>query len=119
MTYRAKVAKDVDCEHINAVNTAKFTYDSETETGDSDTDSATVKIKKPECDLPNSIPETGPVEIVLAIIIVLGITGGGFYFYRSRKTLNALKSQVASGDKTNQGPTTPTTPTTPQTPVQQ
>ena len=124
ITYNAQVEKSIDCDHIEAVNTATLTYDSETTSGDNFTDSATVKIQKAECNLPKSIPETGPVEIILAIIIVLGIAGGGFYFYRSRKTLKSVKNQVSGsdGNQDQQDPTTPQTPqtpTTPQPPVQQ
>lgn len=123
ITYNAQVEKSIDCDHIEAVNTATLTYDSETTSGDSFTDSATVKVQKAECNLPKSIPETGPVEIILAIVIVLGIAGGGFYFYRSRKTLKSVKNQVSGNDNNQdqQGPTTPQipqAPTTPQPPIQ-
>lgn len=43
---------------------------------------------KEECELPN----TGPVEIVMAIVIVLGICGGGYYFYRTKKSLKTIES---------------------------
>lgn len=52
----------------------------------------------PEMEGCQQLPNTGPVEIILAIIIVLGIGGGGYYLYRSHKTLNKAES-VAKGDK--------------------
>ncbi|MBR3052078.1 isopeptide-forming domain-containing fimbrial protein [Candidatus Saccharibacteria bacterium] len=54
----------------------------------------------PEMEGCQALPNTGPVEIVLAIIIVLGIGGGGYYLYRTRKTLNKVES-VAKGDSGN------------------
>lgn len=52
----------------------------------------------PSPDIPSELPNTGPVEIVLAVIIVLGIAVGVFYLYRTRKTLNVVKKNV-SGKK--------------------
>lgn len=116
ITYRARVKKDIDCESLEVVNVAKLTYDSEDESGDSSTDSATVNVKKPNC-LPESIPETGPVEIILAVVIILGIAGGGFYFYRSRKTLNTVKNQVSGSNDDSQDHKDDEPPVTP--PVEQ
>lgn len=52
----------------------------------------------PECQ---TIPDTGPVEIVLAIIIVLGLCGAGFYFWRTHKKVKAVENKVSgkSADK--------------------
>lgn len=116
ITYRARVKKDIDCESLEVVNVAKLTYDSEDESGDSSTDSATVNVKKTNC-LPESIPETGPVEIILAVVIILGIAGGGFYFYRSRKTLNTVKNQVSGSNDDSQDHKNDEPPVTP--PVEQ
>lgn len=41
----------------------------------------------PEMEGCEELPNTGPLEIVMAVIIVLGITGGGFYVYRTQKAL--------------------------------
>ncbi len=107
ITYRAKANDDFNCEGIHMVNTAKLTYDSEISTGDSDEDTAKVDIIKENCDdcttnpeLPecNKIPETGPVEIVMAIVVVLGICGGGYYLYRTRKTLKTVEDTAAGKD---------------------
>ncbi|MBR2795674.1 DUF11 domain-containing protein [Candidatus Saccharibacteria bacterium] len=51
----------------------------------------------PECQ---ELPNTGPLEIVMAIIIVAGIGFGGYYFYRTRKALKATESSAAGKDKT-------------------
>lgn len=42
----------------------------------------------PEC---NELPKTGPVEIAMAIAITLGIAGGGYYFYRTKKSLKTIE----------------------------
>lgn len=46
----------------------------------------------------NKLPETGPVEIILAIVIILGICGGGYYFYRTRKKVKNVEKK-AKGKK--------------------
>lgn len=51
-------------------------------------------------ETPDRIVNTGPVEIVLAVIIVLGIAGGGFYFWRTRHTLRTVENRV-SGKSTS------------------
>ena len=48
----------------------------------------------PECQ---ELPKTGPLEIVMAIVVIAGIGGGGYYLYRSRRTLNKVES-AAKGD---------------------
>ncbi|MBR5939342.1 LPXTG cell wall anchor domain-containing protein, partial [Candidatus Saccharibacteria bacterium] len=44
------------------------------------------------------LPNTGPLEIIMAILVVAGICGGGYYFYRSRKNLNKVEKK-AKGKK--------------------
>lgn len=68
----------------------------------------TVNPNLPGCDTPkedcttnpnlpgcNRIPDTGPAEIVLAIIIILGICGGGFYYWRTHRTLKTVEADVS------------------------
>ena len=50
----------------------------------------------PECQ---RIPDTGPVEIILAIVIVLGLCGAGFYFWRTHKKVKAVENKVAGKDE--------------------
>ena len=45
------------------------------------------------------IPSTGPLEVVLAAVVVAGILGGGFYLYNTRKTLKTVESAVKGEDK--------------------
>lgn len=115
--YRAKAGSDFDCDGKELTNTASLVYDSDVSSGDSRTDTASVNVKKedgcepePEPDpvppepepepTPSELPNTGPVEIVMAIIIVLGICAGGIYLLRTQRTLNRVKKDV-SGKKHN------------------
>jgi uncharacterized repeat protein (TIGR01451 family) len=50
----------------------------------------------PECKL----PDTGPVEIVMAIAVIIGIGGGGFYLYRTKKSLKTIEN-AATGKPEN------------------
>ncbi len=44
------------------------------------------------------LPNTGPLEIVMAIIIIAGIGGGGYYLYRTKRTLKTAEN-VAKGEE--------------------
>ncbi len=122
--YKVVAGEDFDCEGTELKNNAVLTYDSDVATGDSKEDSATVIVKKTDCDTPpddlddcttnpslpecqncatnpnlegcDHIPDTGPVEIVLAAVVIAGIGGGGYYFYRTRRALKTAEN-VASG----------------------
>lgn len=123
--YRAKAGDDFDCTGKKLKNVATLTYDSETSSGDSKTASAELVVKKtegcegvptdepepvepepeptpeptptpePELGTPDKIVETGPLEIVLAIVIVLAILGAGFYFWRTRRALKHVENKVS------------------------
>ena len=38
-------------------------------------------------EAPSELPETGPAEIVLAVIIVLSLLAGGIYWYRTHSAV--------------------------------
>lgn len=57
----------------------------------------------PEMEGCQELPNTGPLEIVMAIVIILGLGGGGYYLYRTRRTLNKVE-RVAKGDEPKQTP---------------
>ncbi len=44
---------------------------------------------------PSELPNTGPVEIVMAAIIIAGIGGGGYYLYRTRKALKTVEGNIS------------------------
>lgn len=110
ITYKAKAGADFDCTGSELVNKATLTYDSEDSSGETREDSATVIVKgddckdqdcvtNPEMEECQELPSTGPLEIAMAAIIIAGIGGGGYYFYRTRKTLNKVEG-AAKGDDT-------------------
>ena len=47
------------------------------------------------CQTPEEIVSTGPLEITLAVVIVLGIAGGCFYLYHTKKTLKHVEDKVS------------------------
>lgn len=57
----------------------------------------------PEMKGCQELPNTGPLEIIMAIVILFGIGGGGFYLYRTRKTLRTVED-VVSGKDSSQKP---------------
>lgn len=52
----------------------------------------------PEMEGCQELPNTGPLEIVLAIVIIAGIGGAGYYFYRTRRTLKTVENDVSGKD---------------------
>ncbi len=112
ITYQAKAGDDFDCEGLELINNAKLTYDSEVSTGDTKEDEASVNINKEDCTVPEEpncitnpemeecqeLPNTGPVEIILAIVVIAGICGGGYYLYRTRKVLKNVEDKATGKD---------------------
>ena len=41
----------------------------------------------------------------MACLIIAGIAGGGYYLYRTKKTLKTVESDVKDGDKLDQNAT--------------
>ena len=104
ITYQAQVADGTDyCgKTLKNIINARFNIDGSID------DDATVTVecdeKKTDCtetpDAPEcKIPETGPVEIVMAIAIALGIGGGGYYFYRTKKSLATVEASAKGEEK--------------------
>ncbi|MBR2994515.1 DUF11 domain-containing protein [Candidatus Saccharibacteria bacterium] len=52
----------------------------------------------PEMEGCQELPNTGPVEIIMAIVIVLGIGAAGYYLYRTRRTLKTVEGDVSGKD---------------------
>ena len=104
ITYQAQVADGTDyCgKTLKNIINVRFNTDGSAE------DDATVTVdcgeKKTDCeetpDAPEcKFPETGPVEIVMAIAIALGIGGGGYYFYRTKKSLATVEASAKGEEK--------------------
>lgn len=127
VTYKAKVNDDQKCggELENSVTVST--------TDGNKTSSVKIVIEGEDCtptppvvpETPSKIVETGPVEIVIAVIVVLGIGAGGFYFYRTRKALKTVEGTVASPEvgaspiapAAPEAPVNPIAPAEPQAPV--
>ena len=103
VTYQAIVKSDLDCgeELINLVTVS-------TNDGNKH-DKVKVTVTRDDCTppspetpedpgTPDELPNTGRLEIIMAILVVAGICGGGYYFYRSRKNLNKVEKK-AKGKK--------------------
>lgn len=56
---------------------------------------------------PDEFPKTGPAEAILAVAIVLGICGGVYYLYRSKKTLKKVTDSVSGNDGIDNNSNTP------------
>ena len=124
--YKVKVGDRFDCGKKRLTNTAKITYDSDLPSGDSRSDTASVSVLKggekwgcektvvepdPEPEpgeepvlpddpgTPSELPTTGPAEIALAVIIILGLAAGGIYYYNSRRNLKRVQASVMGGEK--------------------
>lgn len=51
-----------------------------------------------EPETPEELPTTGPAEIALAVVVVLAIGAGGFYWYRTQKAVSRV-TRRAKGKK--------------------
>ena len=52
----------------------------------------------PEMEGCDKLPSTGPLEIVMAVLVVLGVAVGGYYLYRTRRTLKTVENDVTGKD---------------------
>ena len=52
----------------------------------------------PEMEGCQELPKTGPLEIVMAVVIIAGIGGGGYYLYRTKRTLKTVENNVSGKD---------------------
>lgn len=143
ITYRVVAGDGFDCEGSELMNNAVLTYDSDVATGDSREDSATITVTKADCEDPpvplddctnnpglpecqktcatnpemegcQELPNTGPVEVILAIVIIAGIGGGGYYLYHTRKTLKTVEGDISGQShdaKTDDAKDQPDSPT--------
>ena len=97
--YQVKVVeKTTACKTLDNIITATFDTDTHISA------SALADIEGDACrDIPSELPNTGPLEITMAVIVALGIFGGGFYLWRTRHVLKTVENEV-SGKNTQQQP---------------
>lgn len=48
----------------------------------------------PEMEGCQELPTTGPLEIIMAVVVIAGIGGAGYYLYRTRKTLKHVETNA-------------------------
>lgn len=120
--YKVTAGANFDCNGTELTNNVSLTYDTDKASGETKEDSTTITVKKTDCDEPvppmdncdtnpglpecqncatnpnlegcQELPNTGPLEIVMAIIIIAGIGGGGYYLYRTKRTLKTAENVV-------------------------
>lgn len=123
--YKVTTSGDFDCAGTELTNRATLTYDSDQSSGETKEDTTTITVTRTDCEEPEvplddcennpglpecqektcvtnpemegcqELPNTGPVEIIMAIVIIIGIAGGGYYLYRTQKTLKTVKQDVS------------------------
>lgn len=95
VVYQAKITDDVKvCSAFN--NTISVSYNG----SEQKSDTASVKVscapgevpKKEET--PDKIVETGPLEITMAVLVIIAIIGALFYFWRTSHTLKDVEDKV-------------------------
>lgn len=91
ITYKVKVGSEDEfqCGQSELYNDATV----QTANG-SEYDKVQVIVNK-ECEelpTPSEMPQTGPLEIAMVAIIIVGISAGGYYFYRTKKTLKTVEN---------------------------
>lgn len=103
--YQAQVSTDTAYCGKTLTNTISVNYNS-TETKSNEA-TATVNCEEPveqtcatnpEMEGCQSLPDTGPLEVVLAIVIIAGIGGGGYYLYRTRRVLKTVEGDISGKD---------------------
>jgi len=101
ITYKAKIVSDAEqfeCGDTTIYNSSKIATANGTIS-----DQVRIVVSK-SCEIPN----TGPAEIVMSILIVLIISGGGYYLYRSRRTLKKVTAKVEGHPDSKDLPKNPT-----------
>lgn len=118
VTYQVLVKDDVNCGDAITNNVTVSTNDGNKHAGLTLTvtgDDCNVVVKtcatNPEMEGCSELPNTGPLEIVMAVIIVAGIIGGGYYFYRTRRVLKTVEGNVSGENISSKKSPTTDTPT--------
>lgn len=91
LVYQVRIGQDYCGRALN--NKIKVTYDGGGELIDETVvrTTACAKGTTSEGTIPDNLPKTGPAEIILAVVVLLSIGVGVYYWYQSSKTLRDLK----------------------------
>lgn len=93
ITYKAKLAESEEifpCGQTEIFNNSSIATNDGTKTDQT----RIVVVRNCTNTPPPELPNTGPAEIVLALVIVTGIGIGGVYFIRTRSTLKKLEGDA-------------------------
>ncbi len=105
--YQSQVAEDAErCSVLKNTMTVSYNLDQEM------SDSTTVQVGGDNCEsvpdeptptpddpgTPSELPNTGPAEIAMAAVIVLGIMGGGIYLWRTRYVVKTVEKRVSGSE---------------------
>ncbi len=102
--YEVNLSEDKDvfaCGTTKIYNGASVSFGSEDWKGNPDGgsgmatlyDKVEIEVKRDDC-APEELPTTGPAEVILAIIVILGIGAGIAYYITSRKAIKKLENDV-------------------------
>ncbi len=93
VSYKAKIKESIDCGKTLTNNVVVVTDDGAKE------DKADVVVDG-DCEV-TELPQSGPAEIAIAVIALLGVGVGGTYWYRSRKALMQVEKSAKGEDIDN------------------
>lgn len=120
VTYKAKINDSLKCAGELTNSVTVITADGEKTTNVKITvegDNCTPTPPPETPDTPKEIVKTGPLEITMAVIVILGIGAGGFYLYRTRRTLKTVEG-VVTGPEGKAAPSTTVDPIVPAEPAE-
>ena len=110
VVYKVKVNDDVPCDK-DITNSVLVSTADGSKVAKTTVKSGSEKCKPsesdpndPEKELPDEIVNTGPVEIILAVVILSSIGFGGFYFYYTERTLKTVENEVSGKDNKTPDP---------------
>ena len=113
--YQAQVSWDEAYCNKSLNNTITVSYNGEEQKNDNATVLVACEVKpepeepvepvvekncktNPEMEGCQQLPNTGPLEITLAVLVALGLICGGFYLYRTKRVLKKVENKVSGKD---------------------
>ncbi len=95
IVYDVKVGDDFDCDGSELSNKAEISYIGESKEGTFKESIVKVIAKKVDgCAPVEKLPETGPMEITMLSVIVVGIVGGSIYLILAKRELKRLTANA-------------------------
>lgn len=103
ITYQVKVNEDIVKDGVCGTNSFTNTIFVDHDAGELK-DTSTIQVERTctndeEPGTPPELPKTGPGEIALAVVAIVCVMVGIYYWYRSQKEVNMLQKTVTGKDK--------------------